>query len=263
MAYYNRRQHLINTLYSMNKSSYKNFEVIIVDDGSDDEHRIEDLQNQFDFSIKLFRIEKHEKKHINPCVPTNIAISKSVGDIIIIQNPECFHYDDVFAHVVKNLSKNDYFAYSTVNMNLVNELKNIDWSKNYDFQINNIIKIDINENRPNIPPKSGWYCHNIFRPLAYNFCSAILREDLKDLNGFDERYAHGIDRDDHEFLTRIIRKGMNIKFIDSAIVIHQSHVSFSYQNPRTHELRKNNYKIFNELTSKETTIKVNLNKQII
>ena len=125
MAYYNRRLHLINSLHSMNKSHYKNFEVIIVDDASDEEHRIEDLQNQFNFYLKLIRIEKHEKTHTNPCIPTNIAISHASGDIIIIQNPECFHYDDVFSHVINNLNKNDYFAYSTVNKNIVNQLDQI------------------------------------------------------------------------------------------------------------------------------------------
>ena len=138
MAYYNRKQHLVNTLWSMSQSKYKNFEVIVVDDASDEEHRIVDLKKQFGF-LKTYRIRKDYKKHTNPCVPLNKAISMSTGDIIIIQNPECFHFDDVFTYTINNISKNKYLAYSVVNMNILNKLKKMIENNTYYNDVNYLI----------------------------------------------------------------------------------------------------------------------------
>ena len=44
MAYKNRRSQLIKTLESIESQSHKDVEVIIVDDGSDEEHKITDLK---------------------------------------------------------------------------------------------------------------------------------------------------------------------------------------------------------------------------
>jgi len=258
MAYYNRKQHLINTLHSMKKSEYKNFEVIVVDDGSDEEHRIEDLQKEFEF-LKVHRIEKENKNYTNPSIPTNIALSQTSGDKIIIQNPECFHYGDVFNHVVKNLNKNKYLAYSTLNKDISVQLATIDWSKDYQKQIDKIIKIDVKDNSP----ENQWYCHKEFRPLALNFCVAITRKDLADLNGFDERYAYGIERDDIEFLDRIKRKKMQITFVKNAIVIHQSHPPFQYSQTDAKELRLKNHQLYAKTTAVENIIRANPNKIII
>ena len=257
MTYFNRKQHLINTLNSMTKSVYKNFEVIIVDDGSDDEHRIEDLQEQFNF-IKIIRINPEQKTHTNPCIPFNIALGNTGGDIIILQNPECFHYDDVFSHVVKNIKPNKYLAYTVVNKDVASQLSSIDWNNNYQFEKNNILKIDINSRVGN-----HWYTHSQFRAQALNFCTAITRDDMKELNGFDERYANGIERDDVEFLVRIQRKKMNIVFVDNVLVIHQSHHPFYYSGVDWNELRNHNHNLFAHTTNIETTIKVNPNKMII
>jgi len=257
MAYYNRKQHLINTLHSINKSVYKDFEVIIVDDGSDDEHRIDDLEKQFKF-LKTIRIDKENKKHTNPCIPFNIAFGYCSGDIFILQNPECFHYDDVFQHVINNIEKNKYLVYSVINKNVVNVLKKINWNNNYSFEINKLIKININDNND-----GQWYAHRIFRPAAINFCTAITKEDLIELNGFDERYAYGIERDDVEFLERVRRKKMNVVFVDSVVVIHQTHEQFSYNNKNSNKLRNINHNLYAETTAKENIIKANPNKIII
>lgn len=258
ITYFNRKKHLINTLKSFNKSEVKEFEVIVVDDASDDEHRIEDLLVEFPF-LKLIRIEKKDKFYTNPSIPLNIAISNTNGNIIIIQNPECFHYSDIFKYVEKNISKNKYFAFGTTNKDVVNLLDKINWKNDYHSEINKLISINPNEG----PPINSWYCHSKFRPQPYNFCSAIMREDLKELNGFDERYAFGVDRDDVEFLTRLKRKKIDIKIIDNIIVIHQSHKSFYYLQNNVIELRSRNFSIYNNITEKESIIRVNPNKQII
>lgn len=56
-AYHNRKQLFYNTLKSISKSSVKDIEVIVVDDGSNEEHRLEDLTQEFPY-LKIIRLEK-------------------------------------------------------------------------------------------------------------------------------------------------------------------------------------------------------------
>ena len=63
MAYYNRKQQLEATLKSIAKQSIKDVEVIAVDDASSEDHRIEDLTDQYSF-LKPIRIDsKNFKLH--------------------------------------------------------------------------------------------------------------------------------------------------------------------------------------------------------
>jgi glycosyltransferase involved in cell wall biosynthesis len=61
MAYLNRRREIINTLDSIKPYQVDNMEVIIVDDGSVDEHSIDDLVEKYDFTIKLIKINRADK----------------------------------------------------------------------------------------------------------------------------------------------------------------------------------------------------------
>ena len=91
-----------------------------------------------------------------------------------------------------------------------------------------------------------------------------MRDDLVELNGFDERYAYGVERDDVEFLERIKRKRMNIIFVDSVIAIHQSHNLFFEKDPQIYsKLRNINHSLYAKTTAIENIIKANPNKIIL
>ena len=75
-SYYNRKQIFIRTLNSIKSQLdiYKNpLEVIVVDDGSDAEERLEDLVVEFPF-LKIVRLEKENKWYKNSCIPFNINV---------------------------------------------------------------------------------------------------------------------------------------------------------------------------------------------
>ena len=99
-SYFNRKKLLINTLKSIKQTEFKNFEFIIVDDASNNDNKIDDLVYDFPF-IKLIRIEPEDKWYINPCIPFNIGFKNITGDIVIIQNPECFHTSDIISFVAR------------------------------------------------------------------------------------------------------------------------------------------------------------------
>lgn len=109
-SYFNRKNELWRTLKVMDKSSFKDFEYVIVDDGSDYRQRIEDLAEEFKF-VKLKRIEPADKHHINPCIPFNMGIAMAEGDIIILQSPECMHMGDVLNFVANNSKDNQYLVF--------------------------------------------------------------------------------------------------------------------------------------------------------
>lgn len=251
-AYYNRKPQFYETLKSITNSSVKDIELIVVDDCSSEEHRLEDLVGEFPF-LKIIRLEKEDKWYVNPCVPYNIGFKEAKGDIIIIQNPECYHLDDILSYVKLNLKENDYFSFSCYSLTQENT-KNLGSQTKLNFK-NSGITHDGGD---------GWYNHSIYRPVGYHFCSAIHKNNLDDLGGFDERYADGIAFDDNELLVRINRKGLNNKIVDSHTVLHQWHYSSNnYQTVNAAGLIEKNRRLLYDVTMKESGWIVNKNNWLL
>jgi GT2 family glycosyltransferase len=78
---------------------------------------------------------------------------------------------------------------------------------------------------------SGWYNHPVYRPVKHHFCSAISANNLRLLNGFDERFCDGVAYDDDYFVEQIKRLGLTIEETEQPFVFHQFHVSAWKQNP--------------------------------
>lgn len=257
-AYYNRRNLFIRTLNSIN-SNYNaiNFEVIVVDDGSDEEERLEDLQEIYPF-LRVIRLEKRDKWYSNPCIPFNIGFEAAKGDKIILQNPECYHFDDIIQYVNENLETNTYLSFGCFSL----DKKNTDDDKLF-FDRQNILTL-MQENRHVVKTDGGlgWYNHSKYRPGAYHFCTALMTSDLVDLGGFDPRYALGYGYDDDEFVFRVRQKRMRIKFVDNIKVIHQNHyieqISVEEQNKKyRNQLALRNKSILNNITKKSLSYRTN------
>lgn len=218
-AYYNRRKLFIRTLQSLLPYYGEiDFELIAVDDGSDEDQQLEDLIEKFPF-LNIVRLEKHHKWYMNPCIPFNLGFEKVKGEKVIIQNPECYHFDPILKYVEKNLSRNKYLSFGCFSL----DKQNTDDDHLF-FDRNNIENLMLNGNHTvKIDGGLGWYNHSEHRPSALHFCTAIMREDLLDLGGFDPRFAWGHGFDDDEFIHRVRVKRMKIKFIDQFRVLHQNH----------------------------------------
>ncbi len=228
-AYYNRKKLFIRTLESIAKtSSTEKFEVIAVDDGSKEEERLEDLVSIFPF-LKVVRLDPKKKWYSNSCIPFNIGFKLAKGNKIIIQNPECLHFNDIIKFTNENLKSDEYLSFGCYSLDK-QTTDNLDEILLKENQIINIIhrgNINIEENGD-----LGWYNHSLHKPVGYHFCTAITKENLIRLGGFDERFSLGIAYDDDEFLKRI-KMILKINFVDSHIVLHQNHYSpqsTSYEN---------------------------------
>lgn len=256
-TYFNRRKQFINTLKSLELSKVKDFEVIAIDDASDDDHDIKDLEKHFKF-LKIHKISKEQKWYHNPCIPFNIGFSFCQGDKIIIQNSECLHYSDILQRTEENLNDSNYLSFATYSLDPI-ETDKINENENLLEFINNFkfLPQTITTNGTN-----GWYNHSVYRPCAFHFCSAITRNNLIDLNGFDEVYANGICYDDNEFLHRINLKGLKVIFEDDFKVVHQYHEKFYYNKENFMQLEKMNANIFFNFTKRCLSYRVN-NRQIL
>ncbi len=236
MAYYNRLPQLRHTLSTISNSSTKDIEIIIVDDFSDQENNLRNIRLEFpNLDIKVLEMRElyKTKTYCNPCVPYNMGFRKSIGDKIIIQNPECCHIGDIITYVNNNLSNDDYFTFHC-------------WAlgKSETDRLQQNLPISIGK----VEGKSKWYNHKTERPVALHFTSAITRKNLIDLNGFDERFSQGFNYDDNEFVERIKNKGLTIKFVEDPLVIHQYHRK-SYGHPENPPPTVDNNLLYQETVS--------------
>lgn len=226
-AYYNRKKVLWRTLKTIEKSSFKNFEFIIVDDASDSSQRIEDFAEEFSF-IRLVRIEPEDKHHINPCIPFNLGFSLVTGDIVIIQSPECLHMGDVLDFVVNNSKDNQYLVFCcySLSSNTSDKLDLVNFdlpAPELESSISNAIGSFHPRSTVDVGKDDSWIVHPVYRPAHYNFLTSMTTKNLLCLGGFDERFADGYSFDDTEFAARISKKRMDIKFVEKPLCIHDFH----------------------------------------
>ena len=230
MAYYNRKPQTLETLKGFEKmyAGKYIFEVIIVDDNSNDENRLEEDIKQFTFPINLIVISKEEKgSRINSCIPYNRGFNEATGEVIIIQNPECLHIGDILKYIYLNFNYDSYLSFPCYNSNnyKVNEyIKN-----NIQFiNINNIEEFTKSFNQDaNIENFPIWYQHPSIWNKNLHFCTAIHSEYLKILGGFDEIYKDGICFEDDSFIFNIKEilklNIISINLKENVGVVHQYH----------------------------------------
>lgn len=258
MAYKNRRPQLIKTLESIESQSYKDIEVIIIDDGSDEKHKITDLKSKFPF-VTVASMREHPYK--NPCIVYNTAFSLCSGDIVIIQNPECLHVGELIQSVADNIDDSKYLSYACycVREHLMDKLHSSQDKKELILSLPQSYDASQHD-------EITWYNHSKYRKVDFHFTTAITRKSLESLSGFDERFKHGMEYDDNEFITRVVRKGLEIVNIDDPFSIHQHHTNtyggaiINNEYMTQDELITLNYNIHKEFTLKEASYKAPANE---
>ena len=239
IGYYNRKKQLFHTIKTINNSLYKNIEIIIVDDCSNNP---DDILNNSDFEnlnmdIKLITIKKEEKTWINPCVGYNKGILEATGDIIILQNAEVCHIGDALLYVVNNLKPNNWITFNCYGLNNFEDNEYI-YSQTNNKDIYEYINKIWRDNKYILKPGGnnaftnnvgGWLNHFLYNFVAYHYFGAIFKSDLfnKMNGGFDLDYANGICFDDNDFIKRLIYNNIQFTtntFSDSEpFVIHLYH----------------------------------------
>ena len=209
-AFYNRQSLLDKTIESLHKSEIKDYELIVVDDAS-----VEPLQCD---EAKIITVDKKDKWYTCSAVAFNRGLREATGDVIIIQNPECYHVGDVLKYVQENIREGLYLSFACYAINA---------SETASFHLG---KMPVIQDKV-VDNGNGWYNHTVHRPVAYHFCSAIMRKDLDRIGGFDERYSRGVAFDDDDFIRYIKQSKMIVKIVNNPFVIHQFHTHFEMSKP--------------------------------
>jgi GT2 family glycosyltransferase len=236
MTYFNRKYQLEKTLFSLMESEHKDFSVVIVDDASNVPLV---LNGSYGFPIEIINITKEEKQWTNPEPAYNKGILKALEsnpNAIVLQNAECYHIGDILNHIEDNLTESNYLTFGCYSLDEKTTFS--------EFDINEII--NANNRGATIDGENAWYNHTIHRPVAFDFCSAITSNNLKKLNGYDERFSTGVAYGDNFLLNRIKMLGLNVHIIDIPFVVHQWHYT-NMCHPNQEQLLEKNSNLLVEL----------------
>jgi len=227
MAYHARQKQLIKTLESFRQyePDKYNFCVIVVNDSG------EELSlGCYPFEVIVRKPEN--KTWSNPAPAFNIgfhyALTKN-PDVIVIQNPECFHMGDVLGCAMK-VRDDAYLSFACYSQGEGEEAGSVIYNRCATFD-----------------GESAWYNHPVYRPVYYHFCSAITAKNLIKLNGFEERFAYGVGYDDNYLVHQIRCLGLKIELVTDPIVIHQWHARTQYKTDEATLFYKNR-DIFEQLS---------------
>lgn len=214
--------------------SIKSFEIIIADDGSDDETK-KVINNYRDQYLSIQHIW-HEDKGFRKCEILNKAIIQANSDYLIFTDGDCIPREDFIEMHLKHREKGHFLSggYFKLPMQLSIAIQKQDilnqncfslpWLKRNglkrSFKNNKLGSYKLLTHILNLitPTKPSWNGHN----------SSGWKDDILAVNGFDERMKYG--GEDRELGERLENSGINGKQIRyKAICVHLDH-SRSYVN---------------------------------
>jgi glycosyltransferase involved in cell wall biosynthesis len=226
---YNRPQDLERVLAGYSRQTWKQFEIVIADDGSGEETRvcIERARRQWQLNI---RHVWHEDIGFRKCRILNRAIVETAADYLIFTDGDCIpHPQFVAGHVA--LARQGYFVSGgcvrltdqatkavTARNVIDGDVFDSRWLQSKGENGLNLRKLLLSS-----PP---W--HNVMnsitttRPTWNGHNSSTWREEVLAVNGFDERLGYGgLDREFGERLERCGMKGIQARY--SLICLHLDH----------------------------------------
>ena len=204
MTYLDRPESLKWTLKSFLQYDPKDFNVVIIDDNSKEDIKLPELP--YDVRVIKFTTEPWVRVYT---ALLNMGFFYAMDydpDVIIMQHSECYHKGDVLG-TAKKITDQNYISFGCY------ALGRDETPEKYEMI-----------NRPcTMEGERSWYNHPVYRPVGYNFCSAITAKNLIKLNGFDERFKDGNAYEDNYFLHQLEMLGLRVEVTGEPFVFHQWH----------------------------------------
>jgi len=229
LSTYNQPSWLEKALQGYEFQTFKDFEILIADDGSKDETKLLIENYKKKSKLKITHIW-HEDNGFQKTIILNKSIISSKSDYLLFSDGDCIPRSDF---VEKHISQREkkYFlsgGYFKLPLN-ISEIISLDDIKNQNcFDINWLKKNGLNSSIKNYkltargctekllnrltPTKATWNGHN----------SSGWKKDILNVNGFDERMQYG--GEDRELGERMLNLGIRSKQLRySAVCVHLDH----------------------------------------
>jgi hypothetical protein len=240
----NRSKQTYFTLKTLAKSSFKDIQVIIVDDSSEDPINL-DILKTYPFYIDLININKTNKDWHNPLVNYNIGFKFIKGSKVIIQNAEVCHIGDVLNFIHENVKDDNYYVFD------VKASLNYDTNESiYNFPLDYLNNGDVYTKNELF---CMWYQH-ISHNRNYHFLTALTKNTFNMVSEFSYDCTMGVSYDDNDLLLKIISKRINIINIFNEVYniggIHLFHCNayekWDHGRPSNDELFNNKNRVFGQ-----------------
>ena len=241
MTYYDRQFQLNKTLKSYEKSSFKDFNVVIIDDGSP----VDIILPEVPFEVAVVKIK--DKNWLSQSVPFNTGFNYALNynpDIILITEPECYHIGDVLSYAA-GVKYDEYISFGCFKISKEVTFAEMDvesLARRNQFVITQTPDGDWDQT------VNAWGNHPTIDPVAFHYCCAIKTSNLMKLNGFDERFKDGVSFEDDYFVRQVRNLGLKIEITAYPFVVHQWHERLSHNIMKNApELWNRNHQVLRDL----------------
>ena len=226
---YNSETWLEKVLWGYTMQSYKDFELIIADDGSTNQTK--NLVGKFQTKFKNPIIHVWQKDEgFQKTKILNKAIIKASCEYILFSDGDCIPRNDFVATHLKNMKKGSFLSggYFKLNDFVSNSISEIDIKNQSCFQTKWLIENGLKWNFKLIKlTKNKFFAYfmNWITPTKKTFNghnTSCFKEDLIAVNGFNEDMKYGgLDREIGERLFHNNIRSKQIRY--SAICLHLNH----------------------------------------
>ena len=251
VSFYNKLDDLKLVLAGLERQTYRNFEVIIADDGSN-EKVVSDLKNTIGKSSLEIQHIWHEDEGFRKTKILNQGVEVSQSNYLIFLDGDFISNSHFVEEHIKNQKPGQVLAGRRVNLpkkvseNLTPEkVRNGTLERFYFFKVlRELFRSD--ERRRQM--ENGFYIKSPFiRKFINNKKKGILgsnfslfREDIYRVNGFDERYHYPACGEDTDINMRLERAGVEVKTLKHiAIQYHLFHPQLERNEKRLDVYRYN------------------------
>ncbi|MDI6767929.1 MAG: glycosyltransferase [Bacteroidota bacterium] len=250
ISFYERIEYLKLLFAGLNRQTYKNFEVVIADDGSGTNvvQQIENITKQSPFPVTHVW---HEKIGFRKNKILNTAIEASNTDYLIFIDGDCIPHSEFIKEHIKYRQEGICLTGRRVNLSrAITEKLTIEKIKNgyLEKKLLHLIADSIRGNSSHVE-KGIYFKMNFLREfvnkkkrglLGCNF--SVHKKDIFGINGFDERYEAPSIGEDSDVQYRLELTGVEIKSLNNIAL--QYHLYHSLQ-PRL----QTNLDLFAEIKS--------------
>lgn len=221
---YNGAKYIKDCINSINKSTHRNFEIIVVNDNSTDKSQkiLEELTDKYDFLTII-----NNKQNLGPSISRNKAAVFAKGQLLFFLDIDTQVKPDTLKNALKEFNENKKIGAAQAKLILGNTNK-LDSAGHFLSPIGFPYEIGSNEPAERFNSKQ--------KILGGKSAGLIIRKKVfEEIDGFDEDYF--IYGEDTDLCWRVWLTGKEVSYLPSVIVNHHQKSSLN---------KETNYRVFYE-----------------